>query len=71
MLPAYIDPMAPGLAPAFANALRVPFAWVAAVGLAGILTVVALVVAEGIRSRRRGSARVGPPAHAPRVRDAA
>ncbi|MGH7894425.1 MAG: hypothetical protein ACREQL_07135 [Candidatus Binatia bacterium] len=62
MFPAYIDPIAPGLVPAFANALRVPFAWLAAVGLLGVLAVVALVVAEVVRSRRPGSRRLLPKA---------
>ena len=53
MLPAYFDPVVPGLVPAFAAAMRGEFAWVAVAALAGTAAVVALVVLDLLRSRRR------------------
>ncbi len=67
MFPAYIDPIAPGLVPAFAGALRAEFAWVAVAGLVGVLAVVALVVREAYRTRKtrtRAAVRVLPIRHA-------
>ena len=63
MFPAYIDPIAPGLVPAFAGALCAEFAWVAVAGLVGVFAVAALVVGEARRTRKpreRAAVRVVP-----------
>ena len=43
MFPAYVDPIAPGLAFAWAGALRTELAWVLAAGLGGVAAITLLV----------------------------
>jgi hypothetical protein len=51
MLPAYFDPIVPGLVPAFAATMRAEFACVGAAALIGVAAVVCLVVLELLRTR--------------------
>ena len=53
MWPVYVDPMVPGLVPAFRGVLGLEFAWLAAAALVGAVAIVGLVVLDAARSRRR------------------
>ena len=71
MFPAYIDPIAPGLVPAFAAALHVEFLGIAAAALVGILTVVCLVALDAARARRQQPQRSAATCPPPKLRRAA
>lgn len=57
MLPAYIDPVAPGFAEAWRGALAGGLGWLAAGALLGTFAVAVLVAWEAAPRRRRTSAR--------------
>jgi hypothetical protein len=71
MFPAYIDPIAPGLAPAFAGMMRAELLTVGAAALVGVIAIVFLVLLDATRSRRRRRTRSVPTRATSSLRNAA